>query len=533
MSVARFGQCGSRAVAGAWHASPCTLVMLVCSALLAACGPVVDRDALADRTIRFATYQPLITFDPHLSPTGPTASTYLSPVYDGLTAPHPDNPYDVLPALATEWRWLDDRTLEFRLREGVRFVDGEPFNADAAKRNLERMLALNGPRRNTMRSIREVSATGPYTLRIALYDPDPTLLRNLSTAPGLMVSPAAFDHAALDLNPVGTGPWIYDAAASAPGDYYRFRVNPDYFDPPGEDFGELEVIVLADGRTRLFSVISGQADIAIIGPPEADHAKRLGLELARRANRWMGMTILDRRGELVPELADVRVRQALAFAVDRQAIADAVYFGYASPAVQPMAPGLGYVPELDDYYRYDPERARALLREAGVEGFSFEVPVGSAGSPDYEAIQHYLRQVGIDMRLVVMESGAYTAAAMARTFPVNTIGYPNYDPDSRHLAIWHTQSAFNPFRIESARINELADEARFSLDPELRARNYREYFDILGREVYSVVYLHVDDLAVYDDRKLQGVRLGAYIDPALRDIRLRRTTDCPDGSAAC
>ena len=97
-------------------------------------------------------------------------------------------------------------------------------------------------------------------------------------------------------------------------------------------------------------MISGQIDLAIVGPTEAEPARDLGLGVTKRANRWFGLTILDRAGELVPEMGDPRVRQALGFAVDRQAIADSVYFGYARPTSQPMASwNLGHDAELESF----------------------------------------------------------------------------------------------------------------------------------------------------------------------------------------
>jgi peptide/nickel transport system substrate-binding protein len=194
------------------------------------------------------------------------------------------------------------------------------------------------------------------------------------------------------------------------------------------------------------ALISGQIDFAVIGPSEADYAERVGLAVARRGNRWLGITVLDRQGELVPEFADPRVRRALGHAVDRQAMANVVFFGFVEPASQPMRPGLGYVESLQDFFTYDPERSRALLREADVRNFSFDVPVQSSNSAEYEAIQHYLKQVGIDMRIKIVEPGTMSSLSRTKRFPVNTIAYPTFDPDSRHMAIWGSASAFNPFR---------------------------------------------------------------------------------------
>lgn len=473
-------------------------------------------------TVRFGTSNPMVTFDPHLADTGPQFSSYLTLVYDGLTALNLASPFEPHPSLATSWTWPDDNTIDLTLRRGVHFIDGERFDAHAAKANIDRLMELEGPRINTVASMYAAEVLDNYALRLHLHFPDPTLLYNLGLSPGMMVSPAAFDNPDLDLNPVGTGPWLYDRARSTLGEVLHFVPNTDHFDPVYHDIPAIDVHELPDRRARLNALVSGQIDLAIVGPTEAEPARDLGFGVTSRANRWFGLTILDRAGELVPEMGDPRVRQALGFAVDRQAIADAVYFGYARPTSQPMhRANLGHDPELESFFSYDPDRARALLDEAGIDTFSFTVPVTADSVPQYEAVQAYLRRVGIDMRIKVIEPGSVAALARTRDYPVNTIGYPNFDPDSRHPAIWSVTAGFNPFGYEDPRLERLADEAIRSLDDDLRARNYREYFNVVVKDVLTLVYLQIDDLVIYDADKLAGVRVGRYIDPLLREIRIK------------
>lgn len=471
-------------------------------------------------TIRFATATPLQSFDPHLSDTGPTFTTYLTLVYDGLTSINPDDPLVPLPGLAREWTWLNDTTIEFKLVDNAVFSDGTLFDAEVAKANIERMLRLQGPRFNTMASIRAIELIDALTLRIHLHQRDPTLLQNLALSPGLMVSTAAFDKPDLDLNPVGTGPWRYDQVNSVIGEKHHFTPNPGYFDSAIRSEVNLEVQILRGNRTRLNALIGGQTDLTPVTALEATQALAAGFSIAKRANRWFGFSILDRSGELVPELADRRVRQALGFAVDRESLADALFFGYARPASQPMRAGLGHVTELENFYRYDPDHARQLLKSAGIQGFTFTAPITQGASSRYEAIQHYLREVGIDMKLEIVEPGSVAALARSKRYPVNTIAFPSFDPDSRHPAIWETTAVWNPFRNEGARINALANEAMTSADQGLRELNYRKYFEIIVKDVHSMVYLQIDDLLVYDSSKITGVRVSTYIDPHLRHVRL-------------
>ncbi len=497
-----------------------------------ACSPAGETgatpDTATDRTVRYGTATPLVTFDPHLADTGAPFTTYLVPVYDGLTRMNTADYSKPYPGLAKSWTWPDPTTVEFQLRDDVRFIDGVRFDAHAAKANIERLLRLRGPRINTVASINTAQAVDDFTLRLRLHAPDPTLLYNLGMSPGLMVSPEAFDNPDLDLDPVGTGPWRYDRANSVIGEVHRFVPNPDYHDPAFRDAPHLDIHELGNHRARLNALISGEIDLADIGPAEAAPAKAAGLGVAAFPTGWRGITILDRAGELVPELGNPRVRQALGFAIDRATIADTVFFGYARSTSQPMLTGLGHDPALEGFYAYDPERARALLAEAEVTGFSFTVPVLPDTTALYEAVQAYLRRVGIDMRIEVIEPGTIEALGRTRRYPVNTIGYPNFDPDSRHQAIWSATAGFNPFRYAHPRLEELGREARGSLDEGLRTRHYREYFNIVVREVLSLVLLHVDSLVAYDSDKLRDVRVDRYM---LWEVRLRHpaTKSLPAG----
>ena len=506
------------------RATLCPAVAAFVAAALSACTPTGEdagdpaRSADADRTVRYGTATPLVTFDPHLADTGAPFTTYLVPVYDGLTRMNTADYSKPYPGLATSWTWPEPTTLELRLRRDVRFIDGVPFDAHAAKANIERLMRLKGPRINTVASIDAAEVVDDFTLRLHLHAPDPTLLYNLGMSPGLMVSPAAFDNPDLDLDPVGTGPFRYDRANSAIGEVHRFIPNPDYFDPAFRDAPHLAIHELPNNRARLNALLSGEIDLADIGPADARPAAAAGFGVAAFPTGWRGLTILDRAGELVPELGDPRVRQALGFAIDRATIADTVFFGYARPASQPMLAGLGHDPALEDFFPYDPERARALLAEADVADLSFTVPVLPETTALYEAVQAYLRQVGVDMRIEVIEPGTIEALGRTRRYPVNTIGYPNFDPDSRHQAIWSATAGFNPFRYEHPRLEALGREARRSLDEELRARNYREYFNIVVREVLSLVLLQVDALVAFDTDKLRDVRVDRYM---LWEVRLQ------------
>jgi len=498
-----------------------SLLFILILPYLASCGENrqngLDEES---RTIRYGTYAPLHKFDPHLTDGGVSHTSYTIMVYDGLVEANPDSLWNPLPNLALEWEWISNTTIEFKLRQGVVFSDGEKFDAYVAKANLDRMLSLRGPRFRSFTSVESIEAVDDLTLRMHLTQYDPAMIRSLTGPPGMMISPAAFDNENLDISPVGTGPWLYDQKNSTIGEVHRFVPREGYYKNANPSNAIIEVHELGDSRARLNALISGQVDVAILRPVEARTAEKMGFAIALRNNRWFGLTILDRNGELVPELADERVRQAIGFAVDREAIAESIYFGYARPASQPMAEEFGYVPELENFYRYDPKYARQLLDEAGVESFTFVAPILPDASPQYEAVQHYLSKVGINMEILVIDTTQHGALSRTTLYPVNTHSSPSFDPDNRHRAIWATAAIFNPFGVVTEHTDKLAEEAMVSRDDELRYRNYEKYFEHVVKEGRTIIYLQLYDIVAYDPGKLADVQVSGFIDPLLRHVSL-------------
>ena len=165
----------------------------------------------------------------------------------GLTALNLASPFEPHPSLATSWTWPDDNTIDLTLRRGVRFIDGERFDAHAAKANIDRLMELEGPRINTVASMYAAEVLDDYTLPPAPAFPGPDA--------AVQPRPVARDdgesrrlrHPDLDLNPVGTGPWLYDRARSTLGEVLHFVPNPDHFDPKYHDVPGIDVQELPTG----------------------------------------------------------------------------------------------------------------------------------------------------------------------------------------------------------------------------------------------------------------------------------------------
>jgi peptide/nickel transport system substrate-binding protein len=387
-----------------------TLVVLL---LAAACGDATDDVGVGDGsgttvgsdggtaaeggTLRYGAPNLVTRFDAHRSSNG-YDQNWLAPVYERLIWQTPE--VELVPGLATEWAFVDETTFEMTLREGVTFHDGEPFDAEAVKANIERAINVEGSGLAAyLASIDTVEVVDEYEVRFLLNRPDATLPNQLATRPGMMISPAAFDNPDLDFMPVGTGP--FRLVEYRDQDRAIYERNEDYWDAEYTGLDRLEIVYLSDSVTRLNGIRSGQIDATVLDVSQIDEAERLdGIDVSVEDTLEVFHFQMDRTKS---EFDEVLVRRAISHAIDREAIVQGLMFGYATPATQWVPPGTPYyVDDLGESSTYDPERARELLAEAGLaDGFAAQVMVSV--QPIYvqlaEIVADQLSDVGIELEI--------------------------------------------------------------------------------------------------------------------------------------
>lgn len=335
----------------------------------------------------------------------------LRPMFEGLTDRNQDQ--QIVPLLATEWS-TDEAGIvwTFKLREGVVFHDGTPFNAEAAAYNFNRHLdesrglAASGRFRTFMES---AVALDDNTLEITLKSPYPAFLALLSTQAGWQVSPTADAAGNLGNASVGTGP--YSLAESRSGEYVLQEKFADYWGD--KDAGEDQIRWTWSAETSVLNMALQTGDADIINPVPAAFARQiesnpeLTLNVADgSAMFWMALNTTSE------PLSDVRVRQALNFATDKQGLVQAIMSGYAIPATSPLASITpGFDPALDPY-PLDLEQAKALLVEAGYEdGFEINVVVQEPEARIGEVLQAMWAPLGVQLTVQRMESGVWSQSA--------------------------------------------------------------------------------------------------------------------------
>jgi peptide/nickel transport system substrate-binding protein len=321
----------------------------------------------------------------------------------------------LVPLLATEWSTSEDGlTMDLTLREGVVFHDGTPLTADVVVWNFERLLDpnVNVPRRGPYAPIESVEAVDDLHVRLHLSQPAPYMAGALTQTTAAIVSLASID---LEGNSyenithlVGTGPYTFTSRSF--GERIVVTRFEDYW---GEKpyYDEVVFHIVPEATTRESLLLSGQVDMIIL-PPASDipalEANPAVEVVFGPSNRTIFIVINTSK----PPLDDARVRQALNYAVDKEAIVQGILFGAADVMDAPMAESLfGYTSI--GAYPYDPERARELLAEAGVEPgeltLDFMSPTGRyvQDFPASQAIANYLADVGITANVRTMDWPTY------------------------------------------------------------------------------------------------------------------------------
>ena len=195
-----------------------------------------------------AIIEPL-TLDPSGAEWGNRAPYYQA-MYDTLLVATPEGTIE--PWLATEWEYNDDNTvLTLTLRDDVTFSDGTELTADVVVENLQRFKDGTSPDASYFANVDTFEAVDASTVAITLSAPDPSMLNYLTRDAGLIASSEAIAAGDLATNPIGSGPYVYDAAASVPGTSYRYTANPDYWNPDVQHYDDLVINVLADATAQL------------------------------------------------------------------------------------------------------------------------------------------------------------------------------------------------------------------------------------------------------------------------------------------
>ncbi|MFG1497594.1 ABC transporter substrate-binding protein [Saccharospirillum sp. HFRX-1] len=439
------------------------------------------------------------SLDPH-TVTAVNDFRILVNIYDGLVR-YADGTLNVEPSLAESWDISDDGLeYTFELREGVEFHDGTPFNAEAVVFNFERMLDENHPYHDTgpfplsfnFGQVDSVEAIDDYEVKFTLSEPFAPFLSNLAYPTGLIISPAAVREYGQDVgrHPSGTGAFKFEEWQA--NQRVVVSANADYWDGAPD----LEAVVfrpITDANTRVAEMLSGGIDMMVEVPPDnvATFAEDSAFNVYEQAGPHLWFLILNLKEE---PFSDKRVRQAVNYAINKQALVDNVLQGTATVATGPTPPAFGWAYNEDlEPYPYDPDRARELLAEAGAEGaeVTFYVTEGGSGMLDPismgTAIQADLAAVGLDVNIETYEWNTFLGRVnpgLEGKADMAEMAWMTNDPDTLpFLALrteaWPENGGFNSGYYSNPEVDELLNQARTATDQDERAALYKEMQEIV------------------------------------------------------
>ena len=425
------------------------------------------------------------------------ASTYGN-VYDPLVTLDVEG--RLVPALAESWEQRDERSWIFHLRPGVTFHDGEAFDAESVRFTIERLLdpASASPIRAQLEAIERVETPDAQTVLIVTKQPFAPLIPELTQ---LMMIPKEHTErvgfAALADQPNGTGPYRF--AERVRGERIVLDAHPGFWGAAPLT-NRLELRRVADTFSRMASVRAGEVDLATDVPVEqVETLTNAGISVVGRPGIQSLYVRLQARK---PPLDDVRVRRAVAHAVDVDQIVAAIYGGRARRLTGPYPPEVFAYDAAASLPSYDPDLARALLRDAGVmEGtpLTFETPQGRYPKDDevVQAIAGFLEQVGFRVEIRVIEWGAYLRKLQAGEGEhLFLLAGTNrtFDPHFTMVRLYGNTSVFGRAYYGNPEIDPLAAQAAAEMDPDRRLALYGHILAILRADVPALWLAQLDDL---------------------------------------
>lgn len=446
--------------------------------------------------LRVAYDWDLTTGDP--AGTGSTGDVnLLINILDPLT--QRDDEGNLQPALATEWELLnDDLTWRFKLREGVKFHNGEDFNADSVKFSLERI--LNDPKSpsSTVRSlpVESIDVIDPLTVDINTSEPVPQMPATLALFGGLMVPPGYIEENGADhfaSNPVGTGPFMVEDWTR--GSEMNLTANDDYWGEAPQ-VEAVQIRFIGDPTTRVAALLNNEVDLinAVPTSSAARIADAGGFELdVAEGLRIFYASLAQPDGPL----ADADVRRALSHAVNYEALIENLMLGYAKPIAAPVA-STNYGADVPiSPYEYDVEKAKSLLEEAGYpDGFEIDFDTHPGIYQDIaQALSQMWAEIGVDVNLEVM-----TEAQFEDLYDVGELtgiwnsGYTMWQGDPTVLMNSFFRSGMDRAKYHSPELDEMIDTLKTTTDPDERRQTMHEALTLLHEDAPWVYLFQAADL---------------------------------------
>ncbi|TKT79109.1 ABC transporter substrate-binding protein [Aquamicrobium sp. LC103] len=467
---------------------------------------VASAIALASGTAAFAARTDLVVGvvlePPHLDPTAGAAAAIDEIVYanifEGLTRIGPSG--EVLPALAESWEISDDgKVYTFKLRTGVKFHDGSGFDAEDVKFSLDRARAEDSTNAQKIlfAAIDDVEAVDPATVKVTLKHPQGSFLYNMGWGDAVIVAPESADGN--KEKPIGTGPFTFQNWAK--GSSVTMVKNPDYWGEPVA-LEKAEFRIVPDAAAAIPALLSGDVQ-AFPNAPVGDALPQIQSDPRFKVvvGSTEGETVLSMNNEK-PPFDNLKVRQAISYALDRQAIIDGATAGLGTPIGSHFSPANAAYVDLTATYPHDVEKAKALLKEAGLEnGFSatIKLPPPPYARQGGEIVASELRQVGINLEIIPLEWADWLKQVFTdKDYDMSIVSHT----EPNDIDIYSRPDYY--FNYQNPEFNKVIEELNVTSDEAKRKELYGQAQKILAADAPVGFLFQLPKIGVWD-AKLEGM----------------------------
>ena len=481
-------------------------------ALTAAALLSLDGVARAETTLRIGIAQDPDVLDPSIGRTY-VGRIVFSAVCDKLF--DIDEKLNIVPQLALSHETsADGKAMTIKLRPGVKFHDGEPLDAEAAKFSIERHMTLPGSfRKSELESVDHVEVVDPLTIKLVLKRPFSPLITQLTDRAGMMVSPKAAKEAGdkFGLHPVCAGP--YKFVERVQQDRMVFEKFADYWNKDNVFIDKVVFLPIVDATVRLANLKSGSLDLIerVLATDIKDVRADPNLVLSTAPSLgYMGLTInIANDKNKGPLSQSDKVRQALDLSIDREALNQVVFNGEFTPGNQWVSPTHPYYQKAFPVRPRDVEKAKALLKEAGVTPpvtIDWMVTQGAEDQAVAQVLQSMTAEAGFDLKIRVIEFATSFKDAQAGNFQVFQIPWSGrIDPDGNSYVFLHTKAPQNDGGYTNAQADKQMEDARLTNDLSGRKAIYEKMTGIVLNDE-PIIYLYHAKILIAHSRKLEGYR---------------------------
>jgi peptide/nickel transport system substrate-binding protein len=426
-----------------------------------------------------------------------------------------DEKLNIVPQLALSYETsADGKEMTIKLRPGVKFHDGEALDAEAAKFSIERHLTFPGSfRKSELTSVDHVEVVDPLTIKLVLKTPYAPLIAQLTDRAGMMVSPKAAKEAGdkFGLHPVCAGPYKFVERVAQ--DRMVFEKFADYWNKDNVFIDRIVYLPIVDATVRLANLKSGGLDLIerVLATDIKDVRSdpRLVLSTAPELG-YLGLTINVANDKTKGALSQSeKVRQALDLSIDREALNQVAFNGEFTPGNQWVSPEHPYYQKAFPIRPRDVEKAKALLKEAGVTlpvTVDMMVPKGSENEAVAQVIQSMAAEAGFDLKIRLIEFATSFKAAQAGEFQIFQINWSGrIDPDGNSYVFLHTKAPQNDGGYSNPEADRLMEDARLTADVAQRKAIYEKLTKIVLNDE-PIIYLYHRKLLIAHTKKLEGYR---------------------------